>query len=117
MLNSPAEFSEVEFASKSVVELLGKLPHFVGLIDMSLDWQYMIEVAIVARAARPDFQLASGNEYMISASAIGATGMLSPLASVSPKLVRALWATWLGPKPISKELQRALVDHIDVLGR
>jgi 4-hydroxy-tetrahydrodipicolinate synthase len=91
VLNSPAEFSEVEFASKSVVELLGKLPHFVGLIDMSLDWQYMIEVAIVARAARPDFQLASGNEYMISASAIGATGMLSPLASVSPKLVRALY--------------------------
>jgi len=91
VLNSPAEFSEVEFASKSVVELLGKLPHFVGLIDMSLDWQYMIEVATVARAARPDFQLVSGNEYMISAGAIGATGMLSPLASISPKLVHELY--------------------------
>lgn len=38
-------------------------------------------------------------------------------APQNPKLVRALWSTWLGPKPISKELQRALVDHIDVLGR
>ena len=91
VLNSPSEFSEVEFASKSVVELLGKLPYFAGLIDMSLDWQYMIEVVTVARAARPDFQLVSGNEYMISAGAIGATGMLSPLASVSPKLVRELY--------------------------
>ena len=91
VLNSPSEFSEVEFASKSVVELLGKLPHFAGLVDMSLDWQYMIEVVTVARAVRPDFQLVSGNEYMISAGAIGATGMLSSLASVSPKLVRELY--------------------------
>jgi 4-hydroxy-tetrahydrodipicolinate synthase len=91
VLNSPSEFGEVEFASNSVVELLGKQPLFAGLIDMSLDWQYMIEVVTVARAARPDFQLVSGNEYMISAGAIGATGMLSPLASVSPKLVRELY--------------------------
>ena len=91
VLNSPAEFSEVEIASKSVVDLLGKLSQFAGLIDMSLDWQYMIEVVTVARGARPDFQLVSGNEYMISASAIGATGMLAPLASVSPRLVRELY--------------------------
>ena len=91
VVNSPAEFSEVEFASKSVVDLLAKSPHFAGLIDMSLDWQYMIEVVTVARTARPNFQLISGNEYMISASAIGATGLLSPLASISPKLVRSLY--------------------------
>ena len=91
VVNSPAEFSDVEFASKSVVELLEKLPNFVGLIDMSLDWQYMIEVVTVARKARPDFQLVSGNEFMISAGAIGATGMLAPLAAVSPKLIRELY--------------------------
>jgi hypothetical protein len=39
------------------------------------------------------------------------------VAPQNPKLARALWSIWLGPKPISKELQRALVDHIDVLGR
>jgi 4-hydroxy-tetrahydrodipicolinate synthase len=90
-LNAPAEFSDVEFGSKSAVELIGKLPHFAGLIDMSHDWQYMIEMVTVARALRPAFQLVSGTEYMISAGAIGATGMLSPLASVAPKLVRALY--------------------------
>jgi 4-hydroxy-tetrahydrodipicolinate synthase len=89
--NDPVEMNEVEFASKSVVDLLGQLPEFAGLIDSSLDWQYMIEVVTVARAARPDFQFVSGTEYMISADAVGATGLLSPLASVSPRLVRKLY--------------------------
>jgi 4-hydroxy-tetrahydrodipicolinate synthase len=89
--NSPSEMSEVEIAAKSVVELLDRLPNFSGLIDASLDWQYMIEVVTLARAARPDFQFVSGNEYMISASAIGATGLMSALATVSPRLVRELY--------------------------
>ena len=65
---------------------------------LSLDWQYMIEVITVARAARPDFQLVSGTEYMISAAAIGATGLLSPLAGVAPKLVGNLCTTVPGRK-------------------
>ncbi len=35
----------------------------------------------------------------------------------SPKLARALWSVWLGAKPISKELSRALVEKVDLLGR
>jgi 4-hydroxy-tetrahydrodipicolinate synthase len=92
VFNAPAEMNEVEIASKSVVELLQRLPNFAGLIDSSLDWQYMIEVVTVARAVRPDFQFVSGTEYMISAAAIGATGLLSSLASIAPSLVRNLFA-------------------------
>ncbi len=51
----------------------------------------MIEVVTVGREANPDFQFVSGTEYMISAGAIGATGLLSPLAAVSPDLVRGLY--------------------------
>ena len=91
VLNSPSEMNEVEIASKSVVELLERLPNMAGLIDLSLDWQYMIEVITVARAARSDFQLVSGTEYMISAAAVGATGLLSPLAGVAPKLIGSLY--------------------------
>jgi 4-hydroxy-tetrahydrodipicolinate synthase len=91
VLNSPAEMNEVEIASKSVVDLLVRSSNMAGLIDLSLDWQYMIEVMTVARAARPDFQLVSGTEYMISAAAVGATGLLSPLASVAPKLIESLY--------------------------
>lgn len=90
VLNAPAEMAGVEFASKSVVELLGRLPEFAGLIDASLDWQYMIEVVTVARAARPGFQFISGSEYLISAYAVGATGVISGLASVAPRLVQDL---------------------------
>ncbi len=89
--NFPEEMNEVEFVSKSVVDLLGRIPNFAGLIDASLDWQYMIEVVTVARAIRSDFQFVSGTEYMISASAVGATGLLSPLATVAPRLVRKLY--------------------------
>ncbi|HEV2631094.1 MAG TPA: dihydrodipicolinate synthase family protein [Pseudolabrys sp.] len=91
VLNTPSEMADVEIASKSVVDLIGKLPNFAGLIDTSLDWQYMIEVVTVARAENPDFQFVSGTEYMISASAIGATGLLSPLASLAPRLVSNLY--------------------------
>lgn len=92
VLNSPAEMNEVEIASKSVVDLLHRLPNMAGLIDLSLDWQYMIEVITVARAERSDFQLVSGTEYMISAAAIGATGLLSPLSSIAPKLIGTLYS-------------------------
>ncbi len=92
VLNSPAEMNEVEIASKSVADLLKRLPNMAGLIDLSLDWQYMIEVITVARAVRPDFQLVSGTEYMISAAAVGATGLLSPLAGIAPKLIGNLYA-------------------------
>jgi 4-hydroxy-tetrahydrodipicolinate synthase len=89
--NCPKEMNRVEFASKSVVDLLGRVPNFTGLIDASLDWQYMIEVVTLARAIRTDFQFVSGTEYMISAAAVGATGLLSPLATVAPRLVRKLY--------------------------
>lgn len=89
--NSPDEMGEMEVASKSVIELLGRLPNFAGLIDSSLDWQYMIEVASLARAVKPDFQFVSGTEYMISARAIGATGVLSPLSNIAPRLVHELY--------------------------
>ena len=66
-------------------------PNFAGIVDASLDWQFMIEVISSARRVRPDFQLVSATEYMISARAIGATGLLSSLANIAPKLVRELY--------------------------
>jgi 4-hydroxy-tetrahydrodipicolinate synthase len=89
--NSPDEMGGVGFTSKSVIELMGRLPYFAGLIDSSLDWQYMIEVTSLARAVKPDFQFVSGTEYMISARAIGATGVLSPLSNIAPRLVHELY--------------------------
>lgn len=35
----------------------------------------------------------------------------------NPKLQRALWNVWLGPRPLSVELRRQLIEKIDLLGR
>ena len=40
-----------------------------------------------------------------------------PPSQLLPKLQRALWNVWLGPKPLSVELRRQLIEHIAELGR
>ena len=89
--NSPEEMSGVKVSSKLVLNLIQDLPEFAGIIDLSLDWQYMIEVISEAKRIQPNFQLISGTEYMISARAIGATGLLSSVSNVAPQLIRHLY--------------------------
>jgi 4-hydroxy-tetrahydrodipicolinate synthase len=89
--NAPDEVGGVAITTDLVLKLIDRLPNFAGIIDASLDWQFMIEVVSSAQRARPDFQLVSATEYMISARAIGATGLLSSLSNVAPKLVRDLY--------------------------
>lgn len=89
--NSPQEMGGVKVTTDLVLKLLDRLDNFIGVIDASLDWQFMIEVISSARESRPGFQLLTGSEYMISAGAIGAVGMFTPLAGIAPKTVRLLW--------------------------
>ena len=89
--HAPTEMGGAKVTAELVLKLLDRLPNFAGLIDASNDWQFMIEVVSSARRARPEFQLVSATEYMISAGAIGATGVLSSLANVAPRMVRELY--------------------------
>ena len=89
--NSPGEMGGVKVTTDLVLKLIDRIDNFAGVIDVSLDWQFMIEVLSNARRVRPDFQLLTGVEYMISAGAIGAVGMLSSLAGIAPVAVRRLW--------------------------
>ncbi len=89
--NSPAEMGGVKVTTDLALKLIDRLNGFAGVIDASLDWQFMIEVLSSARRVRPDFQLLTGVEYPISACAIGAEGMVSSLAGVAPAAVRSLW--------------------------
>jgi dihydrodipicolinate synthase/N-acetylneuraminate lyase len=89
--NSPGEMGGVKVTTDLALKLIDRIENFAGVIDASLDWQFMIEVLSNARRVRPDFQLLTGVEYMISAGAIGATGMLSSLAAIAPMAVRGLW--------------------------
>jgi dihydrodipicolinate synthase/N-acetylneuraminate lyase len=73
------------------LKLIERLPNFAGVVDSSLDWQFMIELLSETARARPTFALLSGTELLVSASAIGARGMLSALSIVAPTLVCRLF--------------------------
>jgi len=89
--NSPEEMGGVKVTTELALKLIARLPNFAGIVDASLDWQFMIELVSEARKVRPDFQLLSGTEYLVSARAIGAKGLFSPLAGVAPLLMRGLY--------------------------
>lgn len=91
LYNSPHEMNNVKIKTPVVMALIAKSSHIAGLIDVSMDWQFMIEVIADASRVKPDFQLVAGTEYMISAHATGATGFLAPTAIVAPLLMRKLY--------------------------
>jgi 4-hydroxy-tetrahydrodipicolinate synthase len=89
--NVPDEMGGVKMTTDLALKLLGRLDNFAGIVDASLDWQFMIEVISEARKLRPDFQLVSGTEYLVSARAVGAKGMFAPLAGIAPALLKGLY--------------------------
>jgi 4-hydroxy-tetrahydrodipicolinate synthase len=89
--NAPEEMAGAKINTDLALKLIAKLPNFAGVVDSSLDWQFMIELMTEAPKLRPDFALLAGNELLVSAGAIGATGMFSSLAAVAPKRVRQLY--------------------------
>jgi len=91
LYNSPHEMNNVKIKTPVVMALITKSSHIAGLIDVSMDWQFMIEVIADASRVKPDFQLVAGTEYMISAHATGATGFLAPTAIVAPQLMKKLY--------------------------
>ncbi len=91
VLNAPEEMAGTKVTAELTLKLIETLPNFAGIVDLGLDWQFMIELMTEAPRLRTGFQLLAGNELIVSAGAIGATGMFSGLAAIAPKLVRRLY--------------------------
>jgi 4-hydroxy-tetrahydrodipicolinate synthase len=89
--NAPDDMGGGKVSAELMLELIGRLENFAGLVDASLDWQFMIDLIMKARHARPGFLLISGTELMVSSAAIGATAMFAPLAGIAPRLLRTLY--------------------------
>jgi 4-hydroxy-tetrahydrodipicolinate synthase len=89
--NAPDDMAGSRVTAELMVKLIGRLDNFAGLVDQSLDWQFLIELMTLAKKQRPEFQLLTGTELLVSAAAIGATGMFAPLAAVAPNLIRGLY--------------------------
>jgi 4-hydroxy-tetrahydrodipicolinate synthase len=91
LYNAPGEMGGTRITTELVLALIDRLENFAGLVDISLDWQFLIDVVASARAVKPDFQLLSGLEFLISAGAIGANGAFAPHATIAPRLITRLY--------------------------
>lgn len=91
VFHAPQDMGGSKLPTDVILKLMARCDNFAGVVDASLDWQFMINMLSNAQRVRSEFQLLSGTEYMISAGAIGATGMFSSLAGVAPTLVRRLY--------------------------
>jgi len=89
--NAPSEMSGVALTTDFVTKLIERSPNFIGMVDLSLDWQFQIEMIPLAKKLRPAFTLISGSEYMVSMQAIGGSGSLTALSAIAPNLVRNLF--------------------------
>lgn len=91
VLNAPDDMAGGRINAAIALKLIERLPNFAGVVDSSLDWQFMIELLTEAAPARPAFTLVSGTELQVPAAAIGARGMISALSIVAPTSVRRLF--------------------------
>lgn len=89
--HAPEETGGVKVTTEIAVALAERLERFAGIVDASLDWQFMIDVLSTVRRTRPRWRLVAGAEFLVSSGAIGATGAFAPLASLAPRLVRRLY--------------------------
>jgi 4-hydroxy-tetrahydrodipicolinate synthase len=89
--NAPDEMGGTKITTDLVIKLAASVENFLGVVDSSLDWQFLIELASSLRRIHPNFQLLSGAEYLVSAGAIGATGVFAPMAAIAPSTVRRLY--------------------------
>jgi dihydrodipicolinate synthase/N-acetylneuraminate lyase len=89
--NAPDDMAGTRISAELALKLMDRAANFAGVVDSSLDWQFMVELVDRARQPRPAFRLLPGVEYMVSARAIGASGAFSSLAAIAPRAVRNLY--------------------------
>lgn len=89
--NPPVESVGTTLSTDIVLEIIGRVPNLAGVVDASLDFVFMEEIMCNGRPLRQDLQLIAGGDFMVSAGALGGSGMFSTLSAVAPKLVRKLY--------------------------
>jgi 4-hydroxy-tetrahydrodipicolinate synthase len=89
--NAPDDMRGSKITTDVVLKLAATAGNLSGLVDSSMDWQFLIELASTVRDSHPNFHILSGVEYLISAGAIGGAGAFAPMAAVAPQIVRELF--------------------------
>jgi len=91
VFNPPIESVGAALTSGMVLELVERVPNLSGIVDAGLEFVFMEEVMGNTRAKHPEFQLLAGQDYPVSAFALGGSGVFSPLAAIAPGLVRDVY--------------------------
>jgi 4-hydroxy-tetrahydrodipicolinate synthase len=87
----PVEDPGTHMTAEMVLEVVERLDNVAGLVDASMRFVFMAEVASRGSEIRPDFRLIAGTDYIVPNNVLGGRGGFSPLASVAPKLARELY--------------------------
>ncbi|HKU70359.1 MAG TPA: dihydrodipicolinate synthase family protein [Burkholderiales bacterium] len=88
IFNPPIESVGATLSSGMVLELVERVPNLVGIVDAGLEFVFMEEIMGSTRAKHPEFQLLAGQDYPVSAFALGGSGVFSPLSAIAPGLVK-----------------------------
>lgn len=87
----PVEDAGTHMTSEMVLEVVERLENLAGLVDASMRFVFMADVASRGRELRPDFDLIAGTDYIVTNNVLGGRGGFSVLASVAPRLARELY--------------------------
>jgi 4-hydroxy-tetrahydrodipicolinate synthase len=85
------EYPGTHLTTDILVKVAERVPNIAGVIDACMDWVFMAEVMTNVAETRPQFQLMSGTDYMVQPGVLGATGAVSGLSTIAPKLVRQVY--------------------------
>jgi len=91
VFNPPIESVGATLTSAMVLEMVERVPNLAGIVDAGLEFVFMEEIMGNTRSKRPDFQLLAGQDYPVSAFALGGSGVFSPLSAVAPNLARDVY--------------------------
>ena len=106
----------VSMTPEILLEMIEKIPNFVGVKDASFNLEYFTEACRVTLEARPGFAMFSGVEYMLSAMVVGGAGTFSACGGVAPRLVKAVYdACAAGDYQKARPLQYRLSHLFQVL--
>jgi len=88
--NSPI-FQGVSLSPKFLVRLIERLPNFIGEKEASHNFEYFIEARRATQAARPEFGLILGVEYMLPSVSMGGVGSMSIAGGAVPRMMQKLY--------------------------
>jgi 4-hydroxy-tetrahydrodipicolinate synthase len=109
--SSPTIMDGIGIVPATLLKLMQRFPHFIGLKEASHNWEKYLELGKAARRVRPDFGLFVGTEWMIPCLTLGGTACMSVFGGITPRFIKSLFdATTGGRLNEALELQYKFSD-------